>query len=178
MEEKDNSQEKIWVIQARAGDSDAFSSLVEMHWEPWVRFARSVIGAAEAEDCVQDALLIAWKKLGDLRSPEAFYSWMLRITAHLCFYRARFRFRFLSLDLFSRHVELPAPERIDTMDVERILHRLAPRQRAVMHLTFLEGMTDSEIGEVLQITADSVRSHRRRARESLDRILKTDHGQK
>jgi DNA-directed RNA polymerase specialized sigma24 family protein len=40
-----------------------------------------------------------------------------------------------------------------------------------MHLTAIEGMTDSEIGDALAISAASVRSHRRRAREVMARIL-------
>ena len=56
-------------------------------------------------------------------------------------------------------------------EVERILKMLAPRQRAVMHLTVVEGMSDSEIGSVMGIDAASVRSHRRRAKERLRPVL-------
>jgi len=64
----------------------------------------------------------------------------------------------------------PAPEAA-RVDVERTLGVLAPRQRAVMHLTVVEGMSDSEIGPVMGIDAASVRSHRRRARERLRQVL-------
>ena len=57
------------------------------------------------------------------------------------------------------------------VDVWRLLERLAPRQRAVLHLTVVEGMTDTEIGEALGIAAGSVRSHRRRARQSIERLM-------
>jgi DNA-directed RNA polymerase specialized sigma24 family protein len=40
-----------------------------------------------------------------------------------------------------------------------------------MHLTVVEGMSDSEIGTVMGIDAASVRSHRRRARERLRQVL-------
>lgn len=38
-----------------------------------------------------------------------------------------------------------------------------------MHLTVVEGMTDSEIAPLLGIVPSSVRAHRRRARERLAR---------
>jgi DNA-directed RNA polymerase specialized sigma24 family protein len=38
------------------------------------------------------------------------------------------------------------------LDVARLLAALAPRKRAVMHLTAVEGMSDGEIGAVLEIT--------------------------
>jgi DNA-directed RNA polymerase specialized sigma24 family protein len=53
----------------------------------------------------------------------------------------------------------------------KLLSRLAPRQRAVLHLTVVEGMTDAEIAPLLAITPASVRAHRRRARESAARLL-------
>ena len=58
------------------------------------------------------------------------------------------------------------------IDVWQILRKLAPGQRAVLHLTIVEGMTDVEIGRALGITAASVRSHRRRAKETIERLLR------
>ena len=115
--------------------------------------------------------MVAWSKLGGLAEPAAFRAWVLRILGRLCFRRARFGRRFRSL------VGLPEPRGPGTeaareaIDVERILRVLAPRQRAVMHLTVVEGMSDSEIGTAMGIDAASVRSHRRRARERLRRAL-------
>ena len=57
------------------------------------------------------------------------------------------------------------------LDLERLLAGLAPRQRAVMHLSVVEGRTDTEIAERMAITAASVRSHRRRARQRLSHLM-------
>jgi RNA polymerase sigma-70 factor, ECF subfamily len=159
------------VRLAQQGDAAAFSCLVSRHWGRLVPFARSVLGDGEAEDAVQDALVLAWSKLGGLSEPAAFRAWVLRILGRLCFRRARLARRFLSL------VGVPEPPDPTTesagqaIDVEHVLRKLAPRQRAVMHLTVVEGMSDSEIGQALGIDAASVRSHRRRARERLRQVL-------
>ena len=159
------------VRLAQEGDSRAFSTLVERHWSRLVPFARSVVGDADAEDAVQDALVVAWSKLGSLVEPAAFRGWVLRILSRLCFRRARFGRRFRSLVGVPEPSD-PATESVQqTIDVERTLGMLAPRQRAVMHLTVVEGMSDSEIGAVMAIDAASVRSHRRRARERLRQVL-------
>jgi DNA-directed RNA polymerase specialized sigma24 family protein len=42
----------------------------------------------------------------------------------------------------------------------------------VLHLTAVEGLTDSEIASVLDITPSSVRVHRLRARKRLQEIVK------
>ncbi len=159
------------VRLAQQGDPRAFSALVERHWGRLVPFARSVLGDADAEDAVQDALVVAWSKLGGLAEPAAFRAWVLRILGRMCFRRARFGRRFRSLVGLPEPTD-PAPETArEVFDVERTLRVLAPRQRAVMHLTVVEGMSDSEIGRAMGIDAASVRSHRRRARERLRQVL-------
>jgi RNA polymerase sigma-70 factor (ECF subfamily) len=163
--------EKTLILRARDGEVGAFSEWIEAHWLRLVGFARSTVGDADAEDVVQDSLVIAWAKIGSLRIPEAFYSWLLRIIFRTCLRRRRRFSRFLPLALLkeSEHPEQPKPA--DCVDVEKILALLPARQRAVIHLTYLEGMSDSEIGIAMGIAAASVRSHRRRARETLQRVV-------
>lgn len=159
------------VRAAQLGDVAAFSALVERYWRRLVALARSVTGDLDAEDVVQDTLVIAWKRLGTLRDPAAFGGFMVRSVSRAAVRRARRR---AWLQPFAFLAEPADPNRDDVdggIHVEQLLGRLAPRQRAVMHLTVVEGMSDSEIGEALGIDAASVRSHRRRAREALRRLL-------
>jgi RNA polymerase sigma-70 factor, ECF subfamily len=161
------------VAAAASGDREAFRELVEQAWAPLVRLARSVVGDGEAEDAVQEALIVAWRRLGDLREPERFDPWARRIVFRQCLRRVR-RGRWRR----SREQEAaPAPvvrqASDETIPVWDVLRRLPPKQRAVLHMTIVEGMTDSEIAGVLRIMASSVRAHRRRARESTEAFLRT-----
>ena len=155
------------VVRARKGEVEAFTALVERCWARLVGFARSVVGDSEAEDCVQESLVVVWEKLSSLRESAAFQSWALRIVARRCVRRARGRARFVPLSLVSEEADPKSQGESEALQVESVLALLPPRQRAVMHLTVVEGMTDSEIGAALAISPASVRSHRRRARESL-----------
>jgi len=159
------------VRRARGGDLEAFAFLVEAHWTRLVGLARSVVGDVEAEDVVQDALVMAWQRLGSLRDPGAFAGWVRRILTRDCFRRASRRAREVPLAAVAEPPDPNGPSRVLGVDVEQTLAVLAPRQRAVMHMTVIEGMSDSEIGGVLGIGADSVRSHRRRARQRLRGVL-------
>jgi RNA polymerase sigma-70 factor (ECF subfamily) len=163
--------ERALILRARDGDVTAFSEWIEAHWLRLVGFARSTVGDIDAEDIVQDSLVIAWSKISSLRIPEAFHSWLLRIIFRACLRRRRRLSRFFSLAVLKESEHPKQSSQTDSVDVEQVLALLAPRQRAVMHLTFLEGMSDSEIGAALDITAASVRSHRRRAREALRQVI-------
>lgn len=162
------NDESELVRRARAGDQVAFGHLVEQHWARLVRLARSVIGEADAEDAVQDGLIRAWRKLSQLTEPAAFGSWLSRVVMRVCLRRARSRATsFISLEGAGEPHSNPNPGA--ALDVGRLLASLPPKQRAVMHLTVVEGMTDGEIAPLLGIAASSVRAHRHRARQRLER---------
>lgn len=157
------------VELARGGDREAFGDLVEIHWQRLVRLARSVVGDLEAEDIVQDGLVVAWRKLGRLTEPARFSAWAARIVFRRCLRRAHTQRGRVALEELAEPSHTPNPEA--GIGVWQILARLAPRQRAVLHLTAAEGLTDVEIAAALGITPGSVRAHRRRARASVARLL-------
>lgn len=153
------------VRRAIDGDREAFSDLAAGHWRRLLALARSIVADLEAEDVVQEALIKAWQKLGSLREPEAFKGWLTRIVANAAIGRARRRRFFEPIDGVA---VATAESGIDSrIDIRRLLVKLAPKQRAVLHLTTFEGCTDREIAELLGIASSSVRVHRLRARRRL-----------
>lgn len=166
-----NTNEAELVERARDGDREAFGLLVERHWERLVRLARSVAGELVAEDAVQEGLLAAWRRLHLLIKTESFGPWVTRIVFRRCLRRRRREHRERVYEETRRPATSAATDPYAAVWVERSLAALAPRQRAVLHLTIVEGMTDGEIAPLLGITAGSVRAHRRRARERLKAIF-------
>jgi RNA polymerase sigma-70 factor (ECF subfamily) len=164
-----HDEEVQFVLRARDGDREAFGRLVELHWSRLVRLARSMVGEGTAEDLAQEGLLAGWSRLRSLTRPEAFGAWITRIVYRRCLRSGRRRAFEVADD------ERLAPKAPGNPEgelwVKEALAALAPRQRAVMHLTIVEGLTDGEISKVLGITAGSARAHRRRARERLDLLM-------
>lgn len=155
---------------ARDGDGRAYGALVEACWDDLVRFARSIVGEAEAEDVVQECLVRAWRDLPRLRDDGQFRAWVTTAV-----FRRSLRWRRWSWwrqDRLGGNVRSsPWPDPDPRLDVARLLARLTRRQRAVLHLTVIEGMTDAEIGRALSMSAGTVRAHRRRARAALERFV-------
>lgn len=157
------------VRRAQAGDAEAFGRVVEACWADLVRLARSVVGEADAEDAVQDGLIAAWDGIRGLQDPARFRRWATRIVFRRCLRRTRWQRLRVALGALRERSHRPDPE--SELSLGQLLVGLAPRQRAVLHMTVVEGMTDGEIGEALGLEPGSVRAHRRRAREALARRL-------
>jgi len=89
-----------FVERARDGDLDAFGSVVRLTQRMAYVLACNVLrDPAQAQDAVQEAYLVAFRRLADLDEPAAFPGWFRRIviTASLNTRRAR-RHTFLQLD--------------------------------------------------------------------------------
>ncbi len=76
-------------------DGEAVSAFLELlapHVPAMIRVATALVGAADAEDAAQEALVRAWQADHNLRNISAPRAWLLRITVHLCtdWYRGRF----------------------------------------------------------------------------------------
>src|SRR5260370_23116021 len=73
------------VLRSQAGDPVAISELVRLARPILQRYARRFFpDPARAEDMAQTALMKAFARMGDLPSPEAFPTWLLRIARNQC----------------------------------------------------------------------------------------------
>ena len=71
------------VALAGAGDEAAFAQLVATYHADMARVAFVACGDRElAEDAVQSAWLVAWRKLHSLRDPDRVRPWLLSVTAN------------------------------------------------------------------------------------------------
>jgi len=149
------------VEAARAGDQDAFGQIVQALWTDLVAFARSVLGrAAEAEDIVQEAFLIAWQELPALRAPGSIRSWVWKIVYRRAVLHLKSRPPTLPLEAAKREaIHLVTPE----IDMERALAALAPQDRAIVYLSLVEEWKSGEIGAALGLSGVTVRIYRMRA---------------
>ena len=76
----------ILVEQARRGDRDAFTVLVHQVSDSLYAIAQRILrDPGLAEDALQNALVLAWRRLPKLRDPDRFEAWIRRILVHACY---------------------------------------------------------------------------------------------
>ena len=87
-----NLTDALLVEAAVRGDSVAFGFLLERHYPALLRVCLGLVGEPTlAEDCAQDAAVVAWLRLNQLRSPELFSRWLKGIGRHRCLHALRTR---------------------------------------------------------------------------------------
>lgn len=178
-EDGSGSLDAALVFRARRGDVAAFETLVARHVKGAHAVALAELAdARDAEDAVQDAFILALKRLEDCRDPAAFGPWLRRIVRN----RARSigrRERLRDTEPLERVNSAPAlgdPGR--ELDRTRLrtqlldaLSRLTDVQRRVVLMHDLEGYRHREIAAELEIPEGTVRSHLFLARRALRRLL-------
>jgi RNA polymerase sigma-70 factor (ECF subfamily) len=163
------------VRAARDGDVEAFGEVVRRTQAPSVMAARALIGDRhEAEDAVQDAYLIAFSRLRDLRDPTRFRAWFATILTRLALARRRRPSPPRLGDAQERVPARPAADHARLDALQRAVDRLPDRYRAPVALHYLAGLSYREVAEVLSIPEKRVKSRLHDARARLRRRL--DHG--
>lgn len=138
------------------GDRESFAVLVARHEKAaWATAWRVLRDEHAASDVAQDAFLQAFHRLHDLREPELFGVWLLRIARReaIKVARASSRNRVKSIEDES---EAPSDERgtgsglsSDSEQILAALARLPEHERLVVSLHYLEGQSVIEIGAAL-----------------------------
>ncbi len=158
--------------RAHGGDPAAFGRLVNRYRDMAVGYAMSLLGdEASAEDAVQEALVVAYQNLGNLRQPDAFDSWLRGIVRHRCGHARRRNARLVSLEGLA---DVSASSiRESTVEVAAAVASLPPRLREVVQLGYESGLTQTEIASRLGLSQATVNMRIHAARTRLRRKLMT-----
>lgn len=186
------------VEALRREEPDAADRLVERYGDRVYRLAMRITGLKEdAEEAAQDALWTIARKVGMFKGESAFGSWIYRITANAAYQKLRTRRQksaeiamddvLPSLDGDGRHFE-PMDDWSNRVDeqalqgelrtvLQRAIDGLPADYRTALVLHDVEGLSNPDIAEALNISLPAVKSrvHRSRlfVRKQLADYLKT-----
>jgi RNA polymerase sigma-70 factor, ECF subfamily len=151
------------VERARKGDREAFAVLVHQVSDGLYAVAWRILrDSGLAEDALQNALVLAWRRLPKLRDPDRFEAWIHRILIHACYDESQ-RTRAWRTSVTVLPLEWPgqpdeAAAIADRDELERAFRKLTVEQRAVFVLHHYVGLPLVEVAELLGIPAGTARS--------------------
>lgn len=154
---------------------EQFTGLLARHHAPLLSFILSLLPHwADAEDILQQASVVMWRKFGDFQEGTSFLAWGCQIA------------RYLVLNQVRKNIRDPhrfSPELIETLareaqdDAERLqaqrgslgrcLQKLDPRSRRLLALCYETGASIKDAALQLGATPNSVYKTLNRLRETL-----------
>ncbi len=189
--------ESTALTRARAGDEEAFGSLIEPYRRELQLHCYRILGSLQdAEDLLQETLLAAWRGLDKFEGRASMRSWLYRIATNRCLNARRDSGRrglvpradspgptrtieppwiepYPDVLLEGIADRSPGPDaRYETKEAVALafitfLQHLAPYQRAVLVLRDVLGFSTSEVASMLDTSEASVNSALQRARAKL-----------
>lgn len=150
----------------RTGDDRSFADVFGPFVQPAFRLACAMLhDSQEAEDTVQEASLIAWRKLDRLGDASRLRTWFLGIVANECRNARRRGWRTAVHLGLSGELSVGSAEEqsVRRADLRRALLRLSHEDRLVVSLYFYLDMPLAEIAAVSGTTSDAARQRLYRA---------------
>ena len=179
------------VSRAQDGDVDSFEVLVRRYQAPVFRLAyRMLFDRGEAEDVVQDSMVLVWRRLPTLADPALFGSWLYRIATRRCLSILRSRTRRPAAAVDAEQLQEPrdqartahqrgddpatvAEHAAQMRGLDTVLQTLTDEQRACWVLREMQELSYTEIAYAMHLPVSTVRGRIARARHNLVKGMAT-----
>ena len=165
------------ILNAQAGDNDAFNKLVSLWYKRIYNYAFKYAGSHDmAMDIAQNTFIAVHKKINQLRDVNSFKPWLYRIAINCSHEELRKQKRMSAISLNSSINEDGDETQIDIQDDIRYqpdaklqrqeladlimsgLQTLSEEQRLVVIMKEYEGLKFREIAETLEISENTAKS--------------------
>ena len=173
-----STDERRLLEEARAGDVDAFALFVK-HFERRVRTViyRLLDDERDVEETTQDTFVKAWRSLDSFRGDAAPFTWLYRIAVNEALQRRR-RKQPAMVEFEEDHSPATESESV-TAELQKILieaiRALPFEHRTALVLRDLEGLSNEEVADALEITVAAAKSRIHRARMTVRaRLIELD----
>ena len=177
------------VAKFKKGDLDAFQEIVSRYETKAFNLAMGFTRNMEdAEEVLQDVFVTIYRKINGFQGKSAFSSWLYRITVNAAFMKLRKRKQNQTVSIedltpgteshWADKLEAVAPGS-DTQAMNKQLkevvysaiQRLPEEYRVVFMLRDVDGLSNKEVGEILDLSIPAVKSRLHRSRLMLRRKL-------
>ena len=171
-------RQRTLVLKCQLGDRPALQELFLRHNRPLGYYLRRMLGRDDVEDVRQDVWLAVIRRIGGLRSADAFVVWLYQIARRKALKRLTQPSPALSLEAAealdaSRLPDEPEFSESDAAAIHEGLSRLRPEHREVLVLRFIEDLSYEQIAEVAGCNPGTVRSRLHYAKLALRQKLET-----
>lgn len=179
--------DKELVKRCRRGDERAFAQLVDSYKDMvFTVIDRMIYQKSIIEDLAQEVFIRVYKGLPHFRGKSKLSTWIYRIAYNVCLAEIgsgdnrhhisimdNERGEALSYRLANAHGN--PEEWVEKLELKeaigRLLNRLQPKYKMVLTLYYLQGLSYTEISEVMRLPMGTVKTYLHRAKKHLRDII-------
>ena len=177
MNELSWTQEREELMRAMSGNRHAVHRIVDRLSKPAFTLAyKTVLNVNDAEDCVQDAFYRLWNSKSQFQGNSSLKTYFFRFVLNACFALLAKRKDSLWEDMETYEtVSSNSLENTDavinSIDVQKALSNLTPRQRTAIVLWAYFDYSSKEIGDMMNLNNNAVDQLIHRGKQQLRKFL-------
>ena len=166
------------VKKAKQGDKQAFTELILAIKMDLYKIAKARLRNDEdVYDVIQETMIIAFNSIKKLKNTDSFKAWIIKILINTSNYSYKKTSKancipLEQIEVYS-HINDSNYDKVETiLDFNFILNNFKYEDRMIVILYYVEKFTDKEIGEILKLKENTVKTKRTRIKEKIKDILK------
>ncbi len=172
------------IERFKSGDDIAFNLLVKKYQQRVYWHARRMVGNhIDADEVVQEVLLVLFKKLKDFQFRSSFYTYLYKIVSTRCLnYIAKQKIkRLFSFDELSNEIKNRSDiaEQIENNEqleiIDKLLKKLPAKQREVFVLRHYDNLTYEEISEITGKSIGGLKANFHHAFLKIDEMFRKEY---
>ena len=165
------------IQKAKNGDKEAFTTIMLSLEKDLYKIAKTRLkNDDDIYDAIQETIIEAFKSIKKLKNTEAFKTWIIRILINKTndiFRRKKHKKEILLENIKNTEILNSYEEKdIDNLlDFNFMRKQLKYEDSVIINLYYLEGFSDKEIGNILKLKENTVKTKRTRAKQKIREIL-------
>lgn len=167
------------IEKAKQGDRNAFVEAISLIENDLFNIAFIKLENIEdINDTIQETILKAFENLYRLKEIQYFKTWIIKILINECNrnYRKKYKEKYvitrLSTEGINEDISIETTNK--KMDYGRFINELNQKEQDIILLYFYNGFSQKEIGKILKMNVNTVKTKLRRAEEKLKKMRKED----
>jgi RNA polymerase sigma factor (sigma-70 family) len=152
-------------------DREAFEVILKKYQSPLRAFFRKMCGGDEAlaDDLAQETFFNAYRGLRSFKGGSQFLTWLYAIAKNVFYQHLRTRTQ--HEELGENDGESYQMDKDVSLDISKCMLLLNPEERMILSLSYAEGLSQTEVAELMGIPLGTVKTHTLRAKDKLRSTL-------
>jgi RNA polymerase sigma factor (sigma-70 family) len=165
------------IDKAKKGNKDSFTKLMLMVEKELYHIAKARLkNDDDVYDAIQETIMIAYKNIEKLKEKKYFKTWIIRILINETnlIYKKNKKTNLIPFEetIYVQGMNSQCIERADVkLDFNFICNKLKEEDRTIIIMYYMERFTDKEIGKILNLKVNTIKTKKIRAIQKIKNIL-------